>query len=153
MNRLITRWEELNLWLKIIVFFCLIGSLSNLILVCRDLSSSGILLRLHSGFLILYVSQVVFIFLRERFVWVIAVVQGVLALMTNADFTFVPVVRMIGRASYIFLNPSVEFWKVYKYILISASFTIQMLVAYAEFSLLPKPAAKTPQEAAPSTAK
>ena len=93
-----------------------------------------------------------FIFLHERMVWVIAVLQGILALVTNADFTFVPLVRIIGRTIYALTDPTVEAAKVYKYVLISVSFTLQMLSAYAEFSLLPAPAKKaqqTPEDDAP----
>ncbi len=134
---LFNRWCELNNWLKVIVCFCLLGCLSNGILICRDLTSSGVLLRLHGGFFVLYAAQVVFIFLHERMVWIIALMQGILALLTNADFTFVPLIRVVGRIIYLATNPTVEFVKVYKYVLISLSFTVQMLSAYAEFSLLP----------------
>ena len=139
MRRLITRWSELNSWLKLIVFLCLLGCISNGVLIVRDLSSSGVLLRLHGGFFVLYAAQVAFIFLHERMVWVIAALQGILALLTNADFTFVPLTRIVGRIVYILTDPTVESMKVYKYVLISVSFTLQMLSAYAEFSLLPSP--------------
>ena len=152
MRSLLNRWLGLNNWLKAIVFFCLLGCVSNVILICRDLSSTGILLRLHIGFFILYAAQIAFIFLHERMVWIIAVLQGVLALATNADFTFVPLVRVIGRTIYVFTNPTVEFIKVYKYVLISISFTLQMLSAYAEFSLLPISAKKIQSSAEETTA-
>ena len=137
--RLVTRWLELNIWLKLIVFFCLLGCVTNAVLISRDMASGGVLLRLHGGFFVLYASQIAFIFLHERMVWVIAALQGVLALVTNADFTFVPVVRMLGRFMYVLANPTPETLKIYKYVLISSSFTLQMLCAYAEFSLLPAP--------------
>lgn len=146
MQTLTTRWTELNVWLKVIVCFCLLGAIINGVLVVRDITSNGVLLRLHAGFFILYAAQIVFIFLHERLVWILAVLQGVMALLTNADFTFVPLVRMVARTLYSLTEPTVEAAKVYKYVLISASFTLQMLSAYAEFSLLPKPASKTPEE-------
>ena len=139
MMRLVTRWLELNNWLKLIVFFCLLGCVTNVVLISRDVASGGVLLRLHGGFLVLYAAQIAFIFLHERMVWVITALQGVLALLTSADFTFVPVVRMVGRFIYVLANPTPETLKIYKYVLISASFTLQMLSAYAEFSLLPAP--------------
>ena len=136
------RWKELNIWLKLIVCFCLLGALVNGVLIGQDITSNGILLRLHAGFFILYTAQIVFIFLQERLVWVLAVLQGVMALLTNADFTFVPLVRVIAHVLYSLTEPTVESAKVYKYVLISASFTLQMLSAYAEFSLLKKTAPK-----------
>ncbi len=136
---LLKRYFSLNIWVKIIFFFCLFGALINLFLVFRDLSSNGILLRLHGGFLVLYASQVIFILLNERYVAVLAALQGMLALLTNADFTFVPLLRIVGQFYYLVdPAPSVETLKVYKYVFISAAFTLQMLSAYALFSLLPK---------------
>lgn len=148
MDRLINRFLSLNIWVKIIFVFCLFGSCVSTLLVARDILSDGILLRLHMGFWLLYVSQVVFILLKERYVWILAALQGVLALLTNADFTFVPLLRVLGGV-YVAVGPeiSVEGLTVYKYVFTSAAFTLQMLSAYALFSLLPKPDTrkKTPQ--------
>ena len=117
------------------------------------MASDGILLRLHMGFWVLYVSQVVFILLKERYVWILAALQGVLALLTNADFTFVPLLRVLGSI-YVTVGPeiSVEALKVYKYVFTSAAFTLQMLSAYALFSLLPKPDIKKKLPPAPVAA-
>ena len=114
----------------------------NLFLVWRDLSSDGILLRLHAGFLVLYASQVAFILLQERYVCVLTALQGGVALLTNADFTFVPLLRTLGHIYYIATVPTVEAMAVYKYVFVSAAFTLQMLSAYALFSLLPKTESK-----------
>lgn len=140
MDKLINRFFSLNIWVKIIFVFCLFGAGVSIMLVGRDLSSGGILLRLHLGFLLLYAAQVVFILLKERYVWVLTALQGVLALWTNADFTFVPLLRVLGQL-YVILGPepTVEMLTVYKYVFTSAAFTLQMLSAYALFSLLPKP--------------
>ena len=105
----------------------------------------GILLRLHLGFLILYAGQIAFILLGERQVWALAALQGVLALLTNADFTFFPLVRFLGNVIYsVWPEPSLEYTKVYQYILISLAFTLQMLSAFILFSLLPRPSKQKP---------
>lgn len=142
MKTILARFKGLNGWLQLIIYFCLLGVLINGTLIGRDIVSGGILLRLHAGFFILYLAQIIFILLQERLVWVLAVLQGVLALVTNADFTFIPLVRVVCRVIYSFHEPTVEALNVYKYVLISASFTLQLLSAYAEFSLLPAPASK-----------
>lgn len=152
MQAIIKRYFALNIWVKIIFFFCLFGAFVNLLLVCRDISSSGVLLRLHAGFLVLYASQAAFILLNERYVCVLAVLQGILALLTNADFTFVPLLRTLGQFYYLANpTPSIEAMTVYKYVFVSLAFTMQMLSAYALFSLLPKyePKKKEPVQAAP----
>ena len=148
MQTLIKRFVGLNIWVKIIFFFCLFGSFVNLFLVLRDISSDGVLLRLHAGFLVLYASQAAFMLLHERYVCVLVALQGLLALLTNADFTFVPLLRVLGQFYYIFsATPSVEAMTVYKYVFVSAAFTLQMLSAYILFAMLPKyePKKKTPE--------
>ncbi|WP_428073968.1 hypothetical protein [Candidatus Avelusimicrobium luingense] len=139
MLKLLQRFWDLNIWVKIVFFFCLIGLLSNTILVWRDISHSGILLRLHVGFLVLYAGQVAFILLGERQVWALAVLQGVMALLTNADFTLFPLVRFLGNVVYsLWPDPSLQFLKVYQYVSISLAFTLQMFSAFILFSLLPR---------------
>lgn len=139
MLKLLQRFWDLNIWVKVVFFFCLIGLLSNTILVWRDISHSGILLRLHVGFLVLYAGQVAFILLGERQVWALAVLQGVMALLTNADFTLFPLVRFLGNVVYsLWPDPSLQFLKVYQYVSISLAFTLQMFSAFILFSLLPR---------------
>lgn len=154
MNAVVKRFFELNVWVKVIFFFCLLGMFANSILVYRDLSSDGVLLRLHAGFLVLYASQAAFILLHERYVCILTVLQGVLALLSSADFTFAPLVRVFGRVCFLLGTPSVEGMKVYKYVFISLCFTLQLLSAFALFSLLPKytPKKKQTEETSASTA-
>lgn len=136
--RIVERFLDLNIWVKVIFFFCLIGLLSNIVLVARDITRDGVLLQLHLGFLILYAGQVVFILLHERHVWALAVLQGLMALWTNADFTFIPFVRTIGNLVYACIPAaSLEHIQVFQYVVISLSFTLQMLGAFILFSLLP----------------
>lgn len=136
---------NLNIWVKWVFLFCLIGLLSNAVLVGRDISHNGILLRLHLGFLILYAGQVVFMLLGERQVWALAVLQGVMALLTNADFTFFPLIRFVGNVVYsLWPDPSLEYMKVYQYISISLAFTLQMFSAFILFSLLPRTSKQKP---------
>lgn len=117
----------------------MVGALTNTVLVARDIFNDGILLRLHIGFLILYAGQVVFILLEERQVWALAVLQGIMALLTNADFTCMPLVRFVGNIIYtLWPEPSLEYMKVYRYLMTSSAFTLQLLSAFILFSLLPK---------------
>ncbi len=137
-----TKWTDsfwgLNAWVKAVLCFCALGALTNAGLICKDWAQGGILWRLHLGFFVLYTGQVVFILCRERLVWVLAALQGIMALLTTADFTFMPLVRFLGHVVYFcWPEPSLEYAKVYQYILISLSFTLQMLSAYILFSLLP----------------
>lgn len=139
MRMLVLHFLRLNFWVKIIFCFCLIGALSNTVLCIRDLMTGGLLFRLHAGFWVLYVSQVVFILLGERYVSIIALVQGILAFFTSADFTFVPLLRSLGSVVYVFCPvPTLEMMSVYKYVFMSLAFTLQMLSAYVLFVSFPK---------------
>ncbi len=71
------------------------------------------MLRLHLGFFILYAAQAVFILLKERMVGVLSLLQALLALWTNADFTFAFVVRVLGRVYYLSHQMSVQEISVY----------------------------------------
>ena len=145
MKKWTTHFTELNVWIKKILGFCLLGVFSNTVLVCQDIIFGGVLLRLHAGFLLLYVAQVIFILVPERMVCVLAALQGRLALHINADFTFMPLVRLVGRGAF-FIQPdmALEYAETYRYVVISLSFTLQMLSAFALFTLLPKNEPKTP---------
>ena len=139
MRKLVSYFFNLNCWIKLIFFFCVLGMLTNAYLIYRDVALGGVLLRLHAGFLLLYGAQVLFILLEERMVWVLAALQGFLALFVNADFTFMPLTRLLGRIAYS-LGPgfAIDNMREYRYVVVALAFTLQMLSAFALFSLLPK---------------
>ena len=146
MEKAFLSFWRLSVWLKVILFFCLFGTLVNFVLVCEDWVGGGILLRLHLGFFILYAGQVVFIMLRERFVFILSLLQAVLALWTNADFTFAPVLRLLGRVYYLSHQMSVQEISVYKYVFISLAFTLELFKTYLIFYLTPSSLAKKQQQ-------
>jgi len=129
--------------LKIILIFCFLGALLNLVYIARDLQGNGVLFRLHIGFFILYAGQVVFIFLRERMVFVLSLLQALLAFVTNLDFTFVPLGRILGQLVYgICGGFTVEAMEVYKYVFVSFCLTLELLKTWFLFALLPAPKKK-----------
>ncbi len=143
-----TLWHhfcQLSLFVQIFLGFCILGLLINSVLVYRDIVYSNSLLRLHLGFSFLYISQIIFILLHERGVCVLTALQGILALMTTADFVFSPLLRALGMLYYSFVTPSVEEIKVYKYVFVSLAFSLQMFSAYTLFDTLRDSSSK-PQE-------
>lgn len=137
------RFLVLPFLLKIIWIFCLLGALLNMVFVGRDLQGNGILLRLHVGFFILYAGQLVFILLKERMVWILSLLQALLAFLSNLDFTFVPVGRIVGYLVYGFYGSfSVEAMEVYKYVFVSFCLTLELLKTWLLFALLPAPKKK-----------
>ena len=144
MRKWTTHFSELNNWVKLILGFCALGVLSNTILLARDIASGGVLFRLHAGFLLLYTAQVIFILVPERMVCVLTVLQGVLALLLNADFTFMPLVRILWRCLFLMqIDMPLEYAQAYRYLVVSSAFTLQMLSAFALFTLLPKNKSKS----------
>ena len=129
MKILVTKWLRFPFFIQLVWLLCVLGTLTNLWLVGRDLLSDGVLLRLHAGFLILYAAQVVFILVQEKYVCLLTFLQGIMALLTTADFTFAPLLQVVGHAYYWFCSPSVETLKVYQYVFVCAAFTLQMASA------------------------
>lgn len=145
------RFLSLDFWLKLIWLFCLFGAVLNLVYVCHDVRHDGLLLRLHTGFLALYAGQAVFILMKERMVFVLSLLQAFLAFLTNADFTFVPLVRLLGRFVYAAAGGfSVEQMEVYKYVFISLCLTLELLKTWFLFALLPAPKKKDPAPVPPA---
>ena len=138
MRRMWRLFLSLDFRLKLVLVFCLYGLLLNTVFLCRDIRYDGLLLRLHLGFWVLYAGQFVFILLKERMVFILSLLQALLAFLTNADFTFVPVVRMAGYAAFLVKGEfTIEEMEVYKYVFVSACLTLELLKTYWIFALLP----------------
>ena len=133
MKNIWRRFCSFSLFVQMFICFCLLGLLINSVFIYRDLNQGGVLLRLHLGFSVLYLTQIVFIFLHEKWVCVLTVLQGILALFTTADFVFVPLLRVLGQFYFVFFYPTIERMKIYKYVFISLAFTLQMFSAYVLF--------------------
>ena len=132
------RFCQLHFLLKIIWIFCLLGAIMNIFLVAHDLTHSKVLLHLHLGFLVLYVGQVVFILMNERMVFLLSLLQALVALGTNLDFTFVPALRIVGQIIYEICGGfTVDQTEVYKYVFVSLCFTLEMLKTAYLWALFP----------------
>ncbi len=107
----------------------MLGALINLWLMGRDLLTTPILFRLHLGYFILYMGQIVFILLQEKYVACLTLLQGIIALLTTVDFIFSRLLQALGHLYYWAFTPPVETLKVYQYVFVSAAFTLQMASA------------------------
>ena len=115
--------------MQLVWLLCVVGMCTNLILLVRDMMDGGLLLRLHLGYFILYAGQVAFILAREKWVALLTILQGVIALLTTVDFIFVPILQVLGRTYYWIFQPTVEQLNVYQYVFVSIAFTLQMASA------------------------
>lgn len=127
--KMLIRFLRFPFFIEVICLLCMLGALINVVLIARDILNGAVLLRLHVGFFILYVAQVFFIFTQEKFVCLLTVLQGILALLTTADFIFVPLLQIAGYVYYWLCTPSLEALKTYRYVFMSAAFTLQMASA------------------------
>ena len=127
--KLIHRFIRFPFFVQLIWAFCVLGMLINLWLIGRDLLTDAVLFRLHLGYLILYVGQVAFILLKEKYVCALTILQGIIALLTTVDFIFTPLLQALGHLGYWIFSPTVESLKVYQYVFVSLAFTLQMASA------------------------
>ncbi len=125
----LSRFWKFPFFVQLIFLLCVLGALVNIVLLARDVVNSAVLWRLHFGFLLLYVAQAAFILAGEKWVCLLTLLQGIMALLTTADFIFVPLLQVFGRMYYWFFHPTVEAMKIYQYVFMSAAFTLQMTSA------------------------
>lgn len=129
MQKLIDRFWKFPFFVQLIFLLCVLGALINTVLLTRDMLHSAVLWRLHFGFFILYVGQAAFILVQEKYVCLLTLLQGIMALLTTADFIFVPLLQVAGRMYYGWFHPGIEAMKVYQYVFMSAAFTLQLASA------------------------
>lgn len=129
MMKLIKNFINLPLFVQLIWVLCVVGTFTNGVLLVRDVLEGGPLFRLHLGYFMLYVAQVGFILLREKWVSLLIILQGIIALLTTADFIFVPVLQVLGRIYYVLFQPTIEQLKIYQYVFVSLAFTLQLASA------------------------
>ena len=129
MGQLIRNFVKFPFFVQLVWLLCVIGALTNAVLLVRDVTDGGLLFRLHLGYFILYAAQVFFIVAREKWVALLTLLQGIMALLTTVDFIFVPLLQVAGRLYYGLFQPTVEQLKVYQYVFTSVAFTLQMASA------------------------
>lgn len=144
MRFLWNRFFSFSLFVQVFIAFCLLGVITNFCWLYQDFASHSLLWRLHAGFFILYAAQVVFIFLKEKWVCILTFLQGFLALFTTANFIFTPLLRFLGGGYFLFYVPTVQGIKVYQYIFLSLAFTLQMFSAYALYKEFEQPPVDAP---------
>ena len=117
------RFLWLDFRLKLVLLFCLFGLFLNTLFLCR------------------------------RMVFVLSLLQAVLAFLTSADFTFVPVLRVLGYTVHAAMGGfTLEDMEVYKYVFMSAALTLELLKTAWLWLLLPAPGKRSasPQPSAPA---
>ena len=122
----VNRFFKFPFFIQLIWLLCLIGLLTNAVLLMRDVTSNAILWRLHVGFFILYAGQLGFILVREKYVALLALLQGIMALLTTADFTFSPLLQIAGRLYYWVCEPTVEMMSTYQYVFVALASSLQL---------------------------
>ena len=95
MKKLILNVKKLNVYLKIILFFCLIGFGKNVYLLFTQGGAVADGYRLFGGFALIFFSQVLFLALRDRRAALFSAAQCFFAVFLYEDFTFLPVIKPV----------------------------------------------------------
>lgn len=143
LTKLFRNFLRLPFFIQLVLLLCMLGTCLNAMLLWHDLFNGLLLWRLHACYLILYAAQVVLILAHEKYVCLLTLLQGVLALLTSADFIFVPILQALGNGYYWLCNPSVAALKEYQYVFEALASSLQLAAAYYLWAYFRrKPAAK-----------
>ncbi len=129
MGKLIKNFIKFPFFVQLVWLLCVLGAITNAVLLVRDVMGEGLLFRLHLAYFVLYVAQVFFMLAREKWVALLVLLQGMIALLTTVDFIFLPILQIVGKLYYWAFQPTVEQLKVYQYVFVSVAFTLQMATA------------------------
>ncbi|WP_428898406.1 hypothetical protein Dip518_000599 [Parelusimicrobium proximum] len=128
---IIKRFLSLNIYLKIILVFCVIGFVRNFIFL---IMYGGIVqdgYRIFIGFLLLYGAQSVLIMMTDRRGVIFSAAQCIFALIINNDFTFLPVVKPVFSILIYFFDVTDKYAVAdFQYIMVAFLFTVELLKSY-----------------------
>ena len=133
---------KIDIWLYVILFFCVIGFLRNAWQLVRfGFDYSSIATKVFVTMFIIYLAQSVLILMRERKAWIISAIQVFFCFYVFEDFTFVPlsnIVRMIVDS----FAPNIDYGYSYfmNTVLISGLFCLELLKTYIIYILTQDPA-------------
>ncbi|ACC98641.1 hypothetical protein Emin_1089 [Elusimicrobium minutum Pei191] len=136
MKKILKRFKFLNIYLQIIVIFCLWGFLKNAYLFITSGSEVEYGFRIYGGFAVIFASQVIFIMYRDWRAAFFSALQCFFAVFLYEDFTFLPVIKPFFRIAVSF--PYMTFSKIYflQYLMVSILLSLEIfktLVIYYSF--------------------
>jgi len=144
-KKLIQNFKKLNIYLKIILFFCVIGFGRNAYLFFTQGADVADGYRLYGGFALIFGSQIVFLMLRDWRAAIFSAAQCFFALFLYEDFTFLPVVKPIFYF-FMYAVPDINFEQIsfLQYVMTALLFSLEVLKTFLiyDFLTVPKHAKK-----------
>lgn len=127
MKELIKTYKSLNIFLKIILIFCVLGLFKDIYFIFTKSAHTVNGWRIFGGFALLYLSQIMFIFLKDWRAALFSAAQCFFTLFLYADYTFYPVVYPLFKLFFISL-PQVSFKALVflNYVLVSFMFSLEL---------------------------
>ncbi|WP_424244746.1 hypothetical protein Dip510_002015 [Elusimicrobium posterum] len=137
MKTLFETVKSLNIYLKILLVFCLIGFCRDMYLFLFKAGDYYNGYRLFGGFALMYGGQIVFILFKD---WRSALLSGTqcfFALFLYQDYTFLPVVQPAVRFLLSVFAPN-DYSKLYfvQYVMVSLLFSMEVFKTYLLFYFL-----------------
>ena len=91
MKKIIKYLRCIDGWLYVILFFCVIGFLRNLIQLFKfGFDYSSIATKVFVAMVMVYLAQMILISMRERKAWIFSAIQAFFCFYVFEDFTFTP---------------------------------------------------------------
>ena len=137
MKKLSNNFKKSNIYLKIILLFCVMGFGRNIYFFFAQGGATEDGYRLFGGFALLFGAQVVFLLLRDWRAAIFSAAQCFFALFLYEDFTFLPVVKPVFYL-FLYAAPDISFQKisVMQYIMTALLFSLEILKTYLIYDFL-----------------
>lgn len=128
--------------LYLILFFCLAGLLRNILSIyVYGLNYSSVAVRAFIAMAVIYFSQILLIFLRQRSAWIISLIQCFFCFYVYEDFTAFPLVNILKLFLKNWLETADYGWiYFFNMTVISAMFSLELLKTYLIYTLTDEPA-------------
>lgn len=137
MKKIIKYLSAIDGWLYIILFFCTIGLMRNIMQLFRyGFDYSGIATKVFVAMIIIYLAQIILILSRERKAWVISAIQAFFCFYVFEDFTFIPLTNFVKMGVYSLFPDMGYSWHYFMgTVVISALLSLEMLKTYLIYAL------------------
>jgi len=136
-KKILLNLKKLNIYLKIILFFCLIGFGKNVYMFFAQGPGTVDGYRLFGGFALIFFSQILFLALRDRRAALFSAAQCFFAVFLYEDFTFLPVVKPVFYF-LMYAIPNISFERIYdlQYIMTALLLSLELLKTYLIYDFL-----------------
>jgi hypothetical protein len=146
MKKIIKYLQGIDGWIYLILFFCLMGVLRNILQInYYGFDYSNVAIKVFIAMIMMYGAQTILILMRERKVWMISALQAFFCFYVYEDFTFLPLANAAKMLFKVYA-PNMGYGWIYfvNTMIISALFCLELIKTYLLYALTDEPAKKAP---------